>query len=164
MAANRQEKLICRAESLARDTFEILTLTGDGSPEWTATLQKQFRTFTILAMQQFESLKGRLTNWQNQVRCGEVEFTPEREDDFKAALDASVSFLSFLIDKFDSHRQGGLFLVKSRRVGLMDSHRKEAQKILTSWRSPEWETRHERSVEWNEEQTAYLRKRLGSCS
>jgi hypothetical protein len=163
-AASRHAQLICDAESLARATFDSITLAGDGSCEWAVNLQKQFRTLARLARQQFESLKVRLVNWQGQVSCGDVEFTPEREDDFKAALIASASFLSFLIEKFDNHRRGGLLLVKSRRVGLLESHRKEAQKILDSWKSPEWETTDTRTVKWDKDQTRHLREKLGSCN
>lgn len=161
--AIRKAGIICAAETLARDTFCSLDASDAGSCDKTISLQKAYRTFTRLATQQFESLNSELNNWRKRVGSGDVDFTSEREDTFKAALHASVSFLTFLIEKFDSHHRDGLFLMNPKRVGLMESHKKEALKILNLWQSPEWET-DGAPVHWNKNQTRYLRDRLGSSN
>lgn len=161
--ASRYPRLIYAAESLARDTFDNVTFGGNGC-EGTVKLQREFRTFANLAMQKFEAVKADLKNWRDQVRCGQVEFSAEREDNLKAALRACVSFLSFLVEKFGEYHTNGLFLTLPRHVGLMDSYRRESEKILKEWQSPEWETANERTVNWDKDQTRHLRKRLGACN
>jgi len=161
-AASPHARLIYAAESLARDTFNSLNLSHDGSCKKTISLQKEFGAFARLALQRFRTLKSDLANWQDQVCCGNVDFASEQEDNFKAALHACVSLMSFLIEKFDHHQQCGLFLTKPRPITLMKSEMKEAEKILHSWQAPEWETTNDRTVKWDKDQSRYLREKLGS--
>ena len=126
-------------------------------------LQEEFRTLIRLESRRYESLRADLNDWRSRVTCGEADFDPAREDDFKGALRALIVLEDFLIEKFDAYCAKGLFLAKTRLVGIMHAHRRAAQNILDSWKSPEWETTNERGVKWDAEQTAHLRKRLASC-
>lgn len=163
--ASRNARLIYTAESLARDTFEKITVSGNGAVEIMISLQKEFMAFSNLAIRQFQSLKATLDVWREQVQCGEVEFSSEREEEFKAAIHASMSFLSFLTETFNEHCQDGHFLMNPKRgVGLMETYKKQAERIMSQWQSPEWETDNERTVKWDNEQSSHLREKLSSAS
>jgi hypothetical protein len=91
-----------------------------------------------------------------------LEFDPAREDDFKGALRALITLESFLLDKFDAYSEKGLFLARTRMIGILQAHRQEAEALLVSWKSPVWETLDERTVKWDQEQTKHLWDRLNS--
>jgi hypothetical protein len=160
-AATRHTRSIYAAEALARATFNDIIPAGDGWCERTVSLQKEFRTLFRLASQRFESLKTDLYDWRDRVRCEDVEFDPEREDDFKAALRACVALSSLLIEKFDIFNKGGLYLAHPKLIGLLREHKREAEKILNTWRSPKVEVELH-TVKWDEDQTRQLREILES--
>jgi hypothetical protein len=159
----RHARSIYAAETLVRVTFNDVLLSGEGWREKIVSLQREFAIILRLTTQRFESLKIDLGNWQQQVRCGDVDFASEREDDFKGGLRAFIDLASLLSDKFDAFHKRNLYLVKPRRIGVLDAQRKEAEKILDTWRPPEWEVTNERTVNWDKEQTGYLRAKLDSC-
>lgn len=154
--------MICAAESFARETFTGDLSCGGGTSQ-VVNLQQEFRALVRLETSQYEALKANLSHWRKLVNCGEIEFDPAQEDDFREAIRALIELESCLIEKFDAYRDKGLLLEKTRFIGFMLSHQQTAQNILDSWQSPEWETVNERVVKLDREQTAYLRKKLSSC-
>jgi hypothetical protein len=162
-AAIQHTRSIYAAEALVRATFDAITPSDTAGCERTANLQKEFKLLVRLARRRFESLKADLCKWQQQVRSGDVDFAPEREDDFKGALRAFVALADLLDEKFDNfHRGNNLYLVNPRYINLLGSYKREANKILDSWCPPEWEVTNERTVKWDEEQTRHLRAKLTS--
>ena len=163
--ATRHSRSIYAAEQLVRATFNDFSPIGDEGCEWVVSLQKEFRILVNLTRRRFKSLKAALENWRQRVRMGEVDFDPGREDDFRGALNAFASLSDLLGEKFDScFKEKGIYPTKPRLIGLLQEDKKEAQKILDSWRSPEWEVTNERTVRWDKEQTRHLRAKLGSCN
>jgi hypothetical protein len=164
LAAIRHTLLISAVERLARTTFADIFPFGDNWIDQLAALRREFQVLIRLESRRYETLKADLSNWRDRVSCGDVEFDPEREDDFKGGLLASIALASFLIETFDaySNKGSGNFLTNPRFIRLVQSHRQAAQNILASWKSPEWETTDERTVKWDKEQTEYLRQKLAS--
>jgi hypothetical protein len=119
-------------------------------------------TLVRLESRRYYALNADLNNWRNQIKRGDLEFDAAWEDEFKGALRSLVSLASLLIEKFDAYSNKGLFLAKTRYVGALELHRQEAQKIVDSWKSPEWETTNEQGVKWDKEQTQFLRSLIGS--
>jgi hypothetical protein len=159
----RYARSIYAAEMLVQATFGDFIPASDDCCDRTVSLQKEFKIHALLASRRFESLRADLCAWRDRVRCGDVEFDPEREDDFKSALRAFIALASLLDSKFDLFHKGGVYLTHPKFIGLLQSQKKEAERILDSWRSPEWEVRGMRNVKWNEEQTRHLLDRLASC-
>lgn len=155
--------MIGQAETLARVTFTDILPSGDGWVDEVVTLQNEFKTLIRVESSRFESLKADLMKWRAQVTCGEVDFDAAREDDFKGALRAVIQLEDFLIEKFDAYADKGLFLAKPRLIKVIQMHREAAKKLLDGWKSPEWDTADERTVEWDAEQTAYLRAKIEAC-
>jgi hypothetical protein len=160
--AIRHARSIYATEELVRATFDDIIPAVDGGCERAVALQKEFQVLLRVTRQRFEALKADLAIWQQRVRSGEVDFTPEREDAFKGALRAWIDLASLMSEKFDLFSKKGLFLAKPRIIGLLQSHKKDAEHVLNSWQSPEWEVTDMRSVKWDKEQTRHLRARLGS--
>jgi hypothetical protein len=163
-AAIWHTRSIYAAEALVRATFDAITPAGDGGCERTARIGKEFNLLVRFARRRFELLKDDLGNWRQQVRSGELDFSSEREDDFKGALRAFVALSDLLIEKFDLfHRESNLFLLNPRYINLLNSHKKEAKRFLDCWRSPQEEAEFEpRTVKWDKEQTRQLRAILAS--
>jgi hypothetical protein len=162
--ATQHTRSVHAALTLVEETFGNITLEGDGGCKRTVSLQKEFRAHVNLASRKIESVKADLVDWRDRVRRGEVEFDAGREDDFKGAFRAFIGLSSFLVDTFDIFHKYGLYLTHPRFITLLEDHKKEVQKIVDSWRSPEWETTDERTVKWDKEQTKYLRAKLGPCN
>lgn len=162
LTATRHTRVILAAESLARATFTEILPAGDGWVGELVSLRKEFVTLTHVVSRRYDALKVDLNSWRKRVICGEIDFDPAWEDEFKGALRALIALGMLLNEKYDAYRSQGLILESPRRVDLVRSYLREAQKNLDTWESPEWETADERSVQWNKEQTSYLRKRLGT--
>jgi hypothetical protein len=160
----RHARSILFADTLTHATFDDIIPTGEGWCERTVILQKEFRTLVRLASRRFASLRADLLKWRQDVRCGDVDFNPEREDDFKGALRTFAGLAAFLIERFDHFREHGLYLVKPRFVILLSEQQQDADRILNSWQSPEWETTGKRPVKWDEEQSKYLLEKVDSCN
>jgi hypothetical protein len=160
--AIRHTRSIHATQALVRATFDDIIPAGDGGCERTVALQNEFRVLLRLTRWRFEAMKADLANWQQRVRSGEADFTPEREDEFKGALRAWIDLASLMRDKFDLFHKKGLFLDNPRYIGLLQSHKKEAENVLDSWQSPEWEVTGMRSVKWDKQQTRHLWTRLGA--
>jgi hypothetical protein len=163
LTTTRHTRWLNAAESFARATFTGILPSGDGWTCQVASLQKEFKELLRLEGRGYGTLRTDLNNWRERVTRGDVEFDPAREDDLKEALRALVALEDCLIEKFDDYSAKGLFLAKTRFVGLVQAHRKAIQSILDSWKSPEWETVTKRTVKWDKEQTQHLRERLDSC-
>jgi len=161
--AVRHTKSIFAAEAMAQALFSDCEIQGDNWPVRIANLQKEFIALLRLTLRKFESLKDDLDCWRQKVSSGELDFDSAPEDDFRAALRAFVSLSGFLGEKFKEFHEKNIYLAKPMRMGLLQTYTKEAQKILDSWQSPEWEVTDMRTVKWGKEQTRYLRTRLGSC-
>src|SRR5262245_57907553 len=121
LAVTRHTRLICAAESIARSTFTDIFPSGDDWTNQVVNLQKEFQALIRLEKCRYEALRADLNNWRERVSCGDVEFDPAREDDFKGALRALIALEDLLIEKFDAYRVKGLLLAKSRHVGLVQS-------------------------------------------
>ncbi|HVK15936.1 MAG TPA: hypothetical protein VM533_03245 [Fimbriiglobus sp.] len=163
LTTTRHTRSICVADSLARATFTDILPAGDDWVGEVVALREEFKTLVRLESRRFEALKADLSNWRERVTCGEVEFDPAREDDFKGALRALISLEDFLLEKVVVYQDKGLSIAQPWLARVIQSHRQEAQNILESWKSPEWETADERTVKWDKEQTRHLRERLGTC-
>ena len=160
-AVIRHTRSIYAAGALVRATFDDIIPAAESGCERTVVLQREFRILLGLARHWFESLKADLANWQQRVRSGEVDFTSEREDDFKGALRAWIDLVNLMSEKFDLFHKNGLFLAKPRNMGLLQSNSKEVENLLNSWHSPEWEVANMRTVKWNKDQSQYLLEKLG---
>ncbi len=163
LAATRHTRLICAAETLARETFTEILPFGENWVNRVVTLRNEFQALVRLVSCRYRTLKIDLKNWQDRVRAGDIEFDQAREDDFKGALRILVELSSFLLERHDFCQEGGLILARPSVIRIAVSYRGEAERILTSWKSPEWETTNERVIKLDKEQTRRLREKLGSC-
>ncbi len=159
--ATKHTRSIHTAVSLVEETFGDISVVCGGGCERTVSLQKEFKVHALLASRRFESVMADLREWRDQVRCDEIDFDPEREDDFKAALRAFVALSNLLTEKFDIFHRGGLYLAHPKFIGLLQGHQKEAEKILDAWQSPRMEVEL-RTVKWDKEQTRQLNAILAS--
>lgn len=162
-AAARHTQVIHDSETLARRTFSELFPCGSDWIDGLVTLRKEYLNLVRVEKQRFKSLRMELNEWRKQVKCGTIDFDSSQEEEFKEALRALIALEIVLIEGFDNYRQKELIIAGPRVIGLVESHRQSVQMILDAWKSPEWQTSDERSVQWNKEQTRYIRGILDSC-
>jgi hypothetical protein len=149
--------------SFSEEAYANLAAADGERPDSLVVLQRQYRPIVVLAREQFEALKGRLTKWREQVQCGEVDFDQSREDCFRGELQAFTSLVDALDETFNRfHQARGVFLTNPRAVNVLVELKNVAKRMLDTWRSPEWEVRDERTVKWDKEQTEHLLAKLGS--
>jgi len=147
--------------TFSEEAYSNLADAGSARPALLVAHQKQFKAIVSLAKWQFDGLKTAIAKWREMVQCGEVDFDDAREAGFMQELRAFSSLADFLSGTFDRfHKEASVYLSKPRLVGALVSQKKDAQKVLDSWQSPEWEVLDMRTVEYSVEQTRHLRSRL----
>jgi hypothetical protein len=163
MTVSETASLLRATEALVRAVFDGACAGHDSlNPDLIVALQGQFRASVRVAERHFQATKRVIARWRERVQCGEVDFEQAQEDRFLDALTAFSSLASTLSETFDQLHGRGVFLCKPRAVGVLTDRRREAQRILSAWVSPEWEVTDPRTVKWNEEQTKHLWERLDS--
>lgn len=161
-ATIQHARSILAAEHHARETIpDDLGAWDDECPKRITTVRKDFYAFIRFADNRYQSLKVDFDQWRSQVVSGEMEFDHEEEAGYKQAMSALISFADLLDEKYEAYRQKGVLLHKTRVMGLLLERKREFEKALRYWQSPEWEVTGTRTVKWDKEQTDYLLGRLG---
>lgn len=162
---SRHSRSILAAEHHARETIsEDIGEWDDECPKRISIVRRDFHSFVRFADNRYDSLKAALNYWRSQVISGEKDFDHDEEAEYKQAISALVSFADLLDKKYEAFSQRGISLCKPRVIGSLLARKREFEKALRDWKSPEWEAINERTVQWNKEQTRYLRERLSSVN
>jgi len=167
--ASRYTSQLRATEELARAIFgeaayPSLAEDADARTDSLVTLRQKFQAILRIARGQLEEITRAIAKWREKVQCGEVDFEHARETSFLDGLRAFIATAEIL-DRASNrlHQQTGVYLAKPRSVGALVSQQKDAQKVLDSWQSPEWEVLDMRTVEYSVEQTRDLRARLAQA-
>ena len=161
--AVRHTHAIQAIERLIQETIpDGLGMLGDGCGTTIAAIQKSFKGFIRLADSRFDALLADISKWRQNVCRGETEFSQTDESEFKEALRALIALADLLHQRAETYHRQNIVLHRPSIIGMLHERMREAQKMLDSWQSPEWEVIGMRTVKWDKEQTRHLRARLAS--
>jgi len=161
--ATRYTHAIRKMESRIQEMIpDGLGMLGDDCGTTVAAVRKHFQGFILDAEKHFQSLTADIAEWRESIQRGDTDFSQADEDEFKDVMAALIAAADLLAERADVYHDQGFMLHRPPVIGVLNSRRREARKILEVWQSPEWEVVGRPTVQWNKEQTRHLRERLAS--